>query len=75
MGVSVDAGVVGGKTGPLGKPDLALAHYGRSGVIWVDFSGSEPKVHKAGGHDQDGHGIGMADIDGDGKIDILTPHG
>lgn len=58
-----------------GKPDLALAHYGRSGVIWVDFSGPEPKVHKAGGHDEDGHGIGMADVDGDGKIDILTPHG
>ena len=58
-----------------GKPDLALAHYGRSGVIWVDFAGAEPKVHKAGGHDEDGHGIGMADIDGDGKMDILTPHG
>lgn len=58
-----------------GKPDLALAHYGRSGVIWVDFAGPEPKVHKAGGHDEDGHGIGMADVDGDGKIDILTPHG
>ena len=58
-----------------GKPELALAHYGRSGVIWVDFSGSEPKVHHAGGHDQDGHGIGMADIDGDGKVDLLTPHG
>ncbi len=58
-----------------GKPDLALAHYGRSGVIWVDFAGPEPKVHKAGGHDQDGHGIGIADVDGDGKMDILTPHG
>ena len=45
------------------------------GVIWVDFSGPEPKVHHAGGHDQDGHGIGMADIDGDGKVDLLTPHG
>ncbi len=58
-----------------GKPDLALAHYGRSGVIWVDFAGKEPKVHRPGGHDQDGHGIGMADIDGDGKIDLLTPYG
>ena len=28
-----------------GKPDLALAHYGRSGVIWIDFAGPEPKVH------------------------------
>ena len=58
-----------------GKPDLALAHYGRSGIIWIDFSGPEPKVHHAGGHDQDGHGVGMADIDGDGKVDLLTPHG
>jgi len=58
-----------------GVPDLALAHYGRSGVIWVDFSGPQPRVHHAGGHDQDGHGIGMADIDGDGKVDLLTPHG
>jgi FG-GAP-like repeat/FG-GAP repeat len=58
-----------------GKPDLALGHYGRSGVIWVDFAGSEPKVHKLGGHEEDGHGIGMADIDGDGKNDVLTPYG
>ncbi len=31
-----------------GVPDLALAHYGRSGVIWIDFAGSQPKVHKVG---------------------------
>jgi hypothetical protein len=41
----------------------------------VDFAGSQPKVHHVGGHDQDGHGIGMADIDGDGKMDLLTPYG
>jgi hypothetical protein len=58
-----------------GQPDLALAHYGRTGVIWVDFAGNEPKVHNVGGHDQDGHGIGMADIDSDGKTDLLTPFG
>ena len=58
-----------------GTPDLALAHYGRTGMIWVDFAGPEPKVHKVGGHDQDGHGVGMADIDGDGKTDLLTPFG
>jgi hypothetical protein len=58
-----------------GQPDLALAHYGRSGMIWVDFSGPEPRVHKVGGRDEDGHGVGMADIDGDGKVDLLTPHG
>jgi hypothetical protein len=57
------------------KPDLALAHYNHSGVLWVDFSGSEPKVHKVGGKEQDGHGIGITDINGDGKPDILTPYG
>ncbi|MBV9676976.1 MAG: VCBS repeat-containing protein [Acidobacteriaceae bacterium] len=58
-----------------GVPDLALAHYGRTGIIWVDFAGSEPKVHKVGGHDEDGHGVGMADVNGDGKTDLLTPFG
>jgi hypothetical protein len=58
-----------------GKPDLILAHYNHSGIIWVDFSGPEPKVHHVGGREQDGHGIGVADIDGDGKADILTPTG
>jgi hypothetical protein len=32
-------------------------------------------VHHVGGKEQDGHGIGIADIDGDGKADILTPYG
>jgi hypothetical protein len=58
-----------------GKPDLALAHYGRSGVLWIDFAGPEPRVHHLGGHDEDGHGIGVADIDHDGKVDVMTPHG
>ncbi len=58
-----------------GKPELALAHYNHSGVIWVDFSGAKPKVHTLGDSTQDGHGIGVADINGDGKLDVLTPHG
>jgi FG-GAP-like repeat len=58
-----------------GKPDLALAHYNQSGVLWVDFSQDKPRVHHLGGHEQDGHGIGIADINGDGKADVLTPHG
>jgi hypothetical protein len=58
-----------------GKPDLALAHYNHSGVIWVDFSKDHPRVHHLGDNTQDGHGIGIADINGDGKPDVLTPHG
>lgn len=58
-----------------GKPDVALAHYNRAGVMWVDFGKGKPKVHHVGDHVQDGHGVGIADIDGDGKADILTTHG
>lgn len=58
-----------------GKPDVALAHYNRAGIIWVDFSKDKPVVHHLGGREQDGHGIGIADINGDGKADVLTTHG
>jgi len=58
-----------------GKLDLVLAHYNRSGILWIDFSAPHPVVHHIGGMEQDGHGVGIADIDGDGKADILTTHG
>jgi hypothetical protein len=65
----------GGATGDLngdGNPDLVLAHYNHSGILWADFSGPEPKVHHVGGKEQDGHGIGMADVDGDGVQDMVA---
>ncbi len=58
-----------------GQADLIFAHYNHSGILWIDFSGKEPKVHHVGGREQDGHGTGVADVDGDGKMDILTPTG
>jgi len=58
-----------------GKPDLALAHYNRAGVLWIDFSKDKPRVHHLGCREQDGHGIGIADINGYGKADVLTTHG
>ncbi len=58
-----------------GKPDLVLAHYNKSGVLWIDFAGAKPVTHHIGDRTNDGHGTGIADIDGDGKADILTPYG
>lgn len=58
-----------------GRPDLALAHYDQSGILWVDFAHGEPRVHHVGGRAEDGHGIGIADVNGDGKADLLTTHG
>jgi len=58
-----------------GKPDLVFGHYGHMGVLWLDFAGAEPRVHHVGGRAEDGHRIGVADMDGDRKEDILTPNG
>ncbi|WP_419804046.1 FG-GAP repeat domain-containing protein [Terriglobus sp.] len=69
-----EGGAIGDINGD-GKPDVALAHYNRSGLSWIDFSGPQPKVHVLAPKEADGHGVGIADIDGDGKADLLTPFG
>lgn len=58
-----------------GVPDLAIAHYSPSSLIWINFAGPKPVVHYVGGKEADGHGVGVADINGDGKMDILSIHG
>jgi len=58
-----------------GVPDIAVAHYSPSSLIWINFAGREPAVHYVGGKTADGHGVGVADINGDGKPDLLSIHG
>jgi hypothetical protein len=69
-----EGGAIGDIDGD-GHPDLVFAHYNHSGILWISFAGAKPEVHHVGGKEQDGHGIGIADIDGDLKADILTPYG
>lgn len=58
-----------------GVPDIILAHYSPSNLIWINFAGHAPVVHYVGGKTADGHGVGVADITGNGKPDILSIHG
>ncbi|MGH9353731.1 MAG: FG-GAP repeat domain-containing protein, partial [Terriglobia bacterium] len=58
-----------------GVPDLILAHYAPSNLIWINFAGREPVAHYVGGKTVDGHGVGVADITGNGMPDILSIHG
>lgn len=58
-----------------GVADVAAAHYEPSSLVWINFAGHEPVVHYVGGKTADGHGVGVADITGNGKADILSVHG
>ncbi len=58
-----------------GHDELAAAHYTPSSLIWINFAGPAPRVHYAGGKTADGHGVGIADINGDGRADLLSIHG
>ncbi len=58
-----------------GIDDVIFSHYSPSNLIWVNFAGPEPVAHFIGGKTADGHGVGVADVTGNGKPDILTVHG
>lgn len=58
-----------------GVPDLIMAHYMPSNLIWINFAGPKPVVHNIGGKEADGHGVGIADLTGNGKADVLSIHG
>ncbi len=58
-----------------GVKDVLWAHYSPSSLIWINFAGRQPVAHYVGGKKVDGHGVGAADITGNGKTDILSIHG
>ncbi|HID75047.1 MAG TPA: VCBS repeat-containing protein [Planctomycetaceae bacterium] len=62
-----------------GDPDLLLNHFrppDTPGVTWLESIDEEPWLveHVLGpeGHD---HGNGLGDINGDGRVDVVTAHG
>ncbi len=57
-----------------GTPDILPCHYTHNGVYWVQIKDGKFNRRPIG-DPGDGHGIGFADLDGDGKRDILTPDG
>lgn len=58
-----------------GVDEVLAVHYTASEVFYIDFSGPEPKKVKVGGKEGDEHGVGAGDIDGDGKVDVVTVKG
>ena len=58
-----------------GKDEFLAVHYTASEVFYVTFAGGKPRKVKVGGKEGDEHGVGAGDIDGDGKIDVVTTKG
>lgn len=66
-----------------GRIDLLMGLAGERRVVWLE-PGSDPRVHWTvnrvsspgqPGYRQFDHGLGLADVDGDGRADVLTPEG
>ncbi len=58
-----------------GVDEILAVHYTASEVFYIDVSGPQPKKVKVGGEEGDEHGVGAGDIDGDGKVDVVTVKG
>lgn len=58
-----------------GSQDLVVVHYVAQEVFYISFAGKTPTKHRIGGKEGDGHGVGVGDIDSDGKLDIVTTNG
>ena len=58
-----------------GKDEFLAVHYTASEVFYVTFAAGKPRKVHVGGKEGDEHGVGAGDIDGDGKIDVVTTKG
>jgi len=58
-----------------GKAREVLPQYGGKAITaWYEFKGGKWVRHQASSQSY-GHGIGAGDVNGDGRVDILTPKG